>query len=72
MIERLKNLREDHDFTQEYVAKLLHCSQRTYSYYERGEHELPISVLIHLAKIYNTTTDYILGISDKITTDEYI
>lgn len=64
MIKRLKDLREDNDFTQEHIAKLLCCSQRAYSYYERGEHELPINILIKLSKIYSTTTDYILGLTN--------
>ena len=43
---RIRDLREDNDLTQTDLAKELHCSQRTYSYYESGEHNLPIEILI--------------------------
>ena len=62
---RLKDIREDLDITQQQVANYLHIKQNTYSQYENGHRELPISVLISLAKYYNTTTDYILGLSDE-------
>ncbi len=62
---RLKDLREDSDLTQSEVADYLHIKQNTYSQYENGQRQLPISVLIQLAKYYNTSTDYILGLTDK-------
>lgn len=58
---RIKNLREDHDWTQEYISKKLNIKQRTYSNYERGERQPPIEILCDLADLYNTSTDYLLG-----------
>ena len=64
-IKRIKDLREDSDYTQEYVAAYLGTSQTMYARYERGANELPIRHLIKLHELYNVSTDYILGISDK-------
>jgi len=62
---RIKNLREDLDLSQADVASILHCTQAAYSYYENGKRDVPTSVLIALASLYNCSTDYLLGISDK-------
>ena len=62
---RLKDLREDNDIKQKEIAEYLHIKQNTYSQYENEQRQLPIDVLIKLAKYYKVTTDYILGISDK-------
>ena len=62
---RIKDLREDRDLTQREIADYLHIKQNTYSQYENGQRQLPISVLIALAKFYHTSTDYILGLTDK-------
>lgn len=59
----LRNLREDSDYTQEYVAHYLGTSQTMYARYERGANELPIRHLIRLSKLYSVTTDYLLGLS---------
>jgi len=64
-IKRLKDLREDNDFTQKYIAKLLGIDQRQYSRYELGKYEIPIKHLITLCKLYNVTLDYIVGLNDK-------
>ena len=61
---RVKDLREDHDYTQQKIADMLFINRRTYCAYENGINALPVEVLIKLAKIYNTSTDYILGLSD--------
>lgn len=61
--KRIRDLREDSDFTQEYVASVLGTSQTMYARYERGANELPIRHLITLCKSYNTSSDYILGLS---------
>ncbi len=61
---RLKDLREDHDFSQNFVASYLDMKQPQYSRYERGTGDIPTDVLIRLAKLYNTSTDYILGLTD--------
>ena len=62
---RLRDLREDSDLKQQQIAEYLHIKQNTYSQYENGQRQLPIDVLIKLAKYYDVSTDYILGLSDK-------
>lgn len=59
----IRDLREDHDLTQEQVAKILGTSQTMYARYERGASELPIRHLIKLSELYKVTTDYILGLN---------
>ena len=63
-IRRMKDLREDNDYTQEYVAHYLGTSQTMYARYERGANELPIRHLISLCRLYNVTADYFLGLSE--------
>lgn len=65
-VERIKNLREDHDYTQEYVANYLGTSQTMYARYERGANELPIRHLLSLCQLYHVSSDYILGLSNKL------
>ena len=65
MYERIRNLREDHDLKQEDIARLLHCTQACYSNYETGKRDIPTEVLIQLACLYHTSTDYILGLTDN-------
>ena len=65
MFIRIRNLREDNDLTQKEVADYLFCDQSLYSKYERGIREVPVSIIIKLAKFYKTSTDYILGLTDK-------
>ncbi len=62
---RIRNLREDRDLTQTDMAKVLFCSQRTYSYYESGGHDMPIEMLIRIADFYNVSVDYLLERTDK-------
>ncbi|MBS5622556.1 MAG: helix-turn-helix transcriptional regulator [Clostridium sp.] len=64
-MNRLRDLREDADLNQTQVAKFLGMSQTGYSKYETEENDIPTQVLIKLAGFYKTTTDYILGISDR-------
>ena len=63
--ERVRNLREDADLYQRDLAEYLHCTQVTYSRYEIGTRDIPIEVLIALAKFYNTSVDYLLGLTDE-------
>ncbi len=65
MYKRIRDLREDSDLTQKQVAERLCCSQQAYSNYELGLRDIPTEILIALAKMYHTSSDYILGISDK-------
>ncbi len=62
---RIRDLREDNDLTQKDLAKLLGCTQQTYSRYETGEITIDINSLIKLAKFYKTSLDYLVGLSDK-------
>lgn len=61
MYRRIRDLREDRDLTQTQVAEYLNCSQRIYSNYERGEVDIPTSILIRLADFHNTSIDYLLN-----------
>lgn len=63
---RLRDLREDHDLAQSALAHLLHIKQNTYSQYESGQRQLPVDILIQLSTIYQTSADYILGLTDII------
>lgn len=62
---RLKDLREDMDLTQSQLARLLKCSQQTYSIYEAQKTEIPLESLLILAEFYNTSIDYLLGFTDN-------
>lgn len=62
---RIRDLREDNDLTQKELAKLLGCTQQTYSRYETGEITIDINILIKLAKFYKTSLDYLVGLSDQ-------
>ncbi len=62
---RIRDLREDNDFTQKYVAAYLMCDQSLYSKYERGERQLPLEFAVKLAELYKTSLDYIVGLSDQ-------
>ena len=62
-VKRIRDLREDNDYSQEYVASYLGTSQTMYARYERGANELPIRHLIKLSILYDVSTDYLLGLS---------
>lgn len=64
-IQRIRNLREDSDKTQQEIADILGTSQTMYARYERGANELPIHHLITLCKYYGVSADYLLGLSDE-------
>lgn len=61
MYPRIRSLREDKDLTQTQIAAYLNCSQRIYSNYERGEVDIPTTILIKLADFHQTSTDYLLN-----------
>lgn len=65
MYQRIRDLREDKDMTQREMSEILHCSQRVYSNYEKGERDIPTEILIALARFHQTSTDYILGLTNK-------
>lgn len=62
--QRIRELREDNDYTQTYVASLLNVGQRTYADYELGKTRIPVDSLIKLAHFYNVDMNYISGISN--------
>lgn len=64
---RLKEIRENLDITQTELADYLCIKQNTYSQYENGQRQIPLELLIKLARYYNTSTDYILGLTDEKT-----
>ena len=64
MYRRIRDLREDRDLNQTLVAKMPGMSQTGYSKYETGENDIPTTILIKLARFYNTSIDYILGETD--------
>lgn len=65
-VRRIRDLREDHDYTQEYVAQVLGTSQSMYARYERAANELPIHHLLTLCSFYKVSADYILGLTDQM------
>ncbi|MBE6746578.1 MAG: helix-turn-helix transcriptional regulator [Ruminococcaceae bacterium] len=64
---RIRDLREDHDMTQQQVADYLSMKQPQYNRYEKGYRDIPSDVLIALANLYDTTTDFILERTDDKT-----
>lgn len=63
--QRIKDLREDNDKLQKDIAQVLGISQQYYSEYENGNRTIPVPYLITLAKYYNVSIDYIVGLSDE-------
>lgn len=66
MYRRIRDFREDNDLTQTQVAKMLGMSQTGCSKYETGENDIPTYVLIKLSDFYNTSVDYLLGLTDEM------
>ena len=64
MYKRIRDLREDHDYSQTELARILNVSQSTYSRYESGFLDVPSEILIALSKLYSVSVDYILGLQD--------
>ena len=65
LYRRIRDLREDNDLTQREMGKILNCSQRVYSNYERGDLDIPTEILIKLADFHNVSVDYILNRTDN-------
>ncbi len=63
--KRMRDLREDHDKTQQNIADVLGTSQTMYARYERGSNEMPIRHLITLCRYYRVSADYLLGLTNK-------
>ena len=64
-LKRLKDLREDNDFTQQEIADVLKIKQQQYSLYETGKRDLPFELAIILAKFYKTSLDYIAELTNN-------
>ena len=65
MYRHIRELREDNDITQKFIAAYLNCSQQVYSNYELGQRDLPTDILIKLANFYDVSTDYLLGLTEN-------
>ncbi len=63
--QRIRDLREDADLSQEKIARVLCMSQQGYSKYETGENDIPTKILIALALFHNTSIDYLLGLTNE-------
>lgn len=63
-IRRLKDLREDNDYNQNFISEYLNIKQQTYSYYETGKRSIPYELMIKLSFLYDTSVDYILDITN--------
>lgn len=66
LYQQIRELREDHDLTQVQMGKILSCSQRVYSNYERGELDIPTEILIKLADFYEVSVDYLLNRTEQM------
>lgn len=62
---RLRDLREDHELTQDQLVKILNMHKTTYTNYEQGKREIPFELVIKLAKLYNVSIDYIAGLKKE-------
>ena len=63
--QRIQDLRTDADMSQKQLSEILHISQRSYSHYETGSRNIPVEMLIRLAKYYDISVDYLVGRTDK-------
>lgn len=70
MYRRIRDLREDKDLTQVQMSKILQCRQRVYSNYERGDIDIPTSVLIKLADFHDVSVDYLLNRTNNSQTNQ--
>ncbi len=64
-LQRVEDLRIDHDLTQQQVADILHCQREVYRRYEKGTRELPLSYAVILAKYYGVSLDYLVGLTNR-------
>lgn len=66
MYIRLKELRESNNLTQKEISKFLEISSSQYSLYESGKRQIPIHLLLKLAKFYNTSLDYLVEDTNQL------
>ncbi len=62
---KIRDLREDSDLTQQQVAEYLECDRSLYSKYEREERDVPLHIMVKLALFYNTSVDYLVGLTKE-------
>ncbi|MDD7740839.1 MAG: helix-turn-helix transcriptional regulator [Fusicatenibacter sp.] len=62
--ERIEQLRLERGFTIRFVASYLGCNRDVYSRYEKGGRQIPIDLAVRLARLYDCSMDYLLGLSD--------
>lgn len=62
---RLRDLREDHDLTQNQLVEKLNMHKTTYTNYEQGKRDLPLSIAIKIARFYSVSLDYLAGLTDE-------
>lgn len=62
--KRLRDLREDHDYTQQKIADILKIGRTQYNLYENGKRDIPVDLLRVLAELYNTSIDFIVELTD--------
>ncbi len=62
---RIRDIREDQDLTQQKISDYLQCDQSLYSKYEREERDVPLHIIIKLAIFYNTSIDYLVGLTNE-------
>lgn len=62
---KIRDMREDNDFTQQQIAEYLGCDRSLYSKYERGEREIPLAIMVKLAEFYKTSVDYLAGLTEN-------
>ncbi len=62
---KIRDIREDRDLTQKQIAQYLQCDQSLYSKYERAERDVPLHIMVKLALFYNTSIDYLAGLTDE-------
>ena len=67
MFKRIRDMREDRDMTQAQIAEFLKIHQTTYSDYELGNLNVPIDIFIKLSRFYETSIDYLAGVTDNPT-----
>ncbi len=65
LFQRIEDLRIDNDKTQQEIADFLDCKREVYRRYEKGTYDIPLWALIKLAGYYETSTDYMLGLTDR-------
>ncbi len=62
---KIRDLREDNDYTQQEIAEYLECDRSLYSKYEREERDVPLQIMVKLARFYGTSVDYLVGLTDE-------